>query len=109
MLAAFAFTVTARGCALHQFFELGQDHVQRLQRVHFQCALLEKMFQQIGRFVARHLQDAFVHCKHHGAGGRVAGEFHFDDLARLDQLRAGERDIGTAPRQTSGKRHHAIA
>ena len=108
MLPPFAFTVTTGGSALHQFFELRKNHVQRLLGVDFQCPLLKEMFQQVGGFVARYLQNSFVHGKYDGPRGLVAGQFHFDKLAGFHQFRTRQGDVAAAACKTAGKRDDAI-
>ena len=93
----------------HQAFELRQDQIQDLRAAHFQRALLEEVAQRIGVLVARHLQDAFVHRKHHGACGPVAGQLELHHLAGLAERRCAELQRLRALRQAGGKGHHAVA
>ena len=109
MLAGLASAITAGRGALHELFKLRQDQIQRLQGGDLQCPLLEEVFERVGRGVACHLQDAFVHGKHKGAGWLVGLDLHFQHFTGFHPFAGREREVGRALAQTCRKRNGAVA
>ena len=101
--------IAARCRHRHQLLEVGQDQVEDLRGGDLQHAFAEEELQRIAQLVTRHLQDAFVHRKHHRPGRLRGMQFEGHRVARLDQRRRLQGQRVAMRVEVDRERHHAIA